>query len=424
MFVLYWMQLLLLPVLAEHLPLTTGPLIVAIILFLIPGLILGMLSPFAIKLQQMILTKEGIGSISGVIFFYSTMGSILGSLLAGYVLIPQFGVRASLIGVGVVLVVLGLVPLLMLSADRRFATKLGVLAFIFTVLSALAAPTTNALYSHDGVYERIRIVDSHYNGKTVRSLYQDRSISGGMYIGSDEHVHNYSKYYALYEVFNQDPERILVIGGGAYTMPKSYLKDLPRATVDVAEIEPSLIELGERYFDVPKDVRLNHYVEDGRRLLKDKEENYDLIFGDAYHSLYSIPMHLTTKEFFQTAYDKLNDDGLFIMNVIDTLDKKPPSLVYAEIRTLQAVFPHVYLFAVDSPKLPHVQNLIVAAHKSDAPTNFANPNLQSSRHEIVRDLTKHQVSLDAVDLRQYPIVTDDYAPVENWTAELLSKYGR
>lgn len=422
-FVLYWLQLMLLPTLAQHLPLTTGPLVVAIILFFVPGLILGTLSPFAIKLQQMIAKQEGIGSISGVIFFYSTMGSIFGSLLAGYVLIPHLGVRTTLVGVGVVLLALGLIPLLLLRADRRFLTKIGVLALALTVVSAATGPTTSALYSHDGIYEKIRIIDGQYGGKPTRFLYQDRSASGAMYLGSDEHVYDYTKYYALYEVFTPQAVRILVIGGGAYTMPKSYLQDLPHATIDVAEIEPSLIELSERYFDLPKDVRLNHYVEDGRRLLKDKAEPYDLIFGDAYHSLYSIPTHLTTKEFFQTAYDKLNDNGVFVMNIIGSLDTRPPSLIYAEIRTLRSVFPNVYLFAVDSTTSPHAQNLILVAHKSDQKITFNPEELATSRYEVVRTLNEHVVDVDGVNFSQYPIITDDYAPVESWTADLLRRYG-
>jgi spermidine synthase len=424
-FVLYWMQLVLLPNMAGHLPLTTGPLIMAIILFFVPGLILGTLSPFAIKLQAMILEKEGIGSISGVIFFYSTMGSIFGSLMAGFVLIPMFGVHATLIGVGVVLVALGIVPLVLLGADRRFLGKLSLLAVVVVLLLAMVTPSAGkALYSRDGLYERLYIVDDTYHGKPIRSLYQDRSVSGGMYVGSDEHLHNYTKYYSLYEIFTPNPKRILAIGGGVYTVPKSYLKDLPEATIDVAEIEPSLVELGETYFGVPKDERLNHYIEDGRRLLNDQSQPYDVIFGDAYHSLYSVPAHLTTKEFFQNVHDKLTGGGLFIMNVIGSLDSKPPSLALSEVRTLKTIFPNVYLFAVENRDSPMIQNLMVVAHKSNKRVGFESDAIKASKHEVIRNLSSRQVDLHKIDLSPYPIVTDDLAPVETWTAELLRRYGK
>jgi hypothetical protein len=73
---------------------------------------LGTLSPFAIKLQQKEFPKKGIGSITGEIYFWSTLGSIFGSLFTGFVLIPQFGINHIIISVAVILTVLGLLPLL------------------------------------------------------------------------------------------------------------------------------------------------------------------------------------------------------------------------------------------------------------------------------------------------------------------------
>lgn len=421
-FALFWLQALLLPSLGGALPITTGPIIISVLLFFVPSFILGMLSPFAIKLQQVLFKDQGIGSISGEMFFYSTLGSIFGSLLAGYVLIPHIGVRATLIGVAIVLMVLGLGPLMVLGAERTFLKKISALIALSTVATLLINPSSQVLYSHDGVYEKIVIRDGVYEGKPTRFLFQDRSSSGAMFLDSGDLAYSYSKYYALYELFAPDIKRALVIGGGAYTVPKALIQDLPSATVDVAEIEPSLFKLSQKYFDVPKDnPRLNNYVEDGRRLLRDAPEPYDYIFGDAYHSLYSIPTHLTTKEFFQTTYDKLNDEGIFIMNVIGSLDPRPPSIVLSEIRTLKEVFPHVYLFATDSPNVNTAQNLMVVAHKSDREIALDENTLQASRHEVIRNLASSQVDLNKFDLSKYPILTDDFAPIENWTATLLNR---
>ena len=423
-FMLYWLQVLLLPSLGNLLPLTFGPLVASVLLLFVPSFTLGMLSPFAIKLQQLAVKNQGIGTISGEIFFYSTLGSIFGSLLAGYVLIPHLGVRSTLIGVGVVLVVLGIVPLLALGGDKRFLRKLCLLIGFGVVLSFVINPAQAAVYSHDGVYEKIAIRDGTFNGQPARFLFQDRSASGAMYLNSDELVYDYTRYYAVHELFTPHVNRALIIGGGSYSIPKAFLNDLPHATVDVSEIEPSLVELAEKYFNLPKDnPRLNHFIEDGRRHLRDAKEPYDVIFGDAYHSLYSVPTHLTTKEFFSTVHDKLKPQGIFIMNIIGSLDPEPPSVVLSEIRTLKEVFPNVYLFAVDSPHLSEVQNLVVVAHKSDQKMTFDQHAMQSSRHQVIRNLPAQQVDLERLDFSHYPLLTDDFAPVEYWTAQLLRRHG-
>jgi len=423
-FALYWLEILLLPTLGKTLPLTFGPLVASIALLFVPSFTLGMLSPFAIKLQQQAQKDQGIGTISGEIFFYSTLGSIFGSLLAGYVLIPHLGVRASVLGVAVVLVVLGIVPLILLGSDKRFLRKLTVLITAGVLLSVFVGPSQAAVYSHDGIYEKIVIRDGTYLGKPTRFLYQDRSASGAIHLDSDEMVYGYSKYFALHEVFVPEVKRALVIGGGAYTMPKALLQDLPQADIDVSEIEPSLVDLSEQYFKLPKnEPRLHHFIEDGRRHLRDTPEMYDFIFGDAYHSLYSVPTHLTTKEFFETVYDKLQPNGLFVMNIIGSLDTASPSVVLSEVRTLREVFPNVYLFAVDSANTDDMQNLMIVAHKNPATMEFDGQALQSSDHEVIRTLPAHQINLEKIDFSQYPVLTDDFAPVEYWTAQLLRRHG-
>ncbi len=101
-----------LPSLGAALSLETGPLVSAALLFLLPALLLGTLSPYAVKLQSVYCPGIGIGRAAGTIFFWSTLGSITGSLLAGFVLIPRFGVAGILTATGLLLVALGLIPIL------------------------------------------------------------------------------------------------------------------------------------------------------------------------------------------------------------------------------------------------------------------------------------------------------------------------
>jgi spermidine synthase len=144
---------------------------------------------------------------------------------------------------------------------------------------------------------KISVFDSIYAGKPARIFMQDRSLSGVMFLDSDELAIDYTKYYALYKIFKPDVKQALVIGGGAYSVPKALLKDLPGVVIDVSEIEPSLYELARKYFYLPETERLKNFTDDGRRLLRDTLKKYDLIFSDVYYSLFSIPPHFTTQFF-------------------------------------------------------------------------------------------------------------------------------
>jgi spermidine synthase len=420
--VLYWLQVLFLPSLGNLLPLTFGPLITSVLLFFAPSLLLGMLSPFAIKLAQVQSKDRGLGSVVGSIFFFSTMGSIGGSLAAGYLLVPYFGVGAIILGVGFGLVFLGMIPLLFLGMDRKTSIKVAAIVMILTLGYGFLTPHTDALYDKNGIYEKITIVDGEYEGRDARFLFQDSSASGAIFLDSDDLVYEYTKYYALNEVFTPEVNRALFIGGGAYSMPKAMMDDLPNAHIDALEIEPDLIELGEKYFDLPADrPNLNTPIADGRRFLHDTKDKYDYIFSDVYDSYYSIPMHFTTQEFFQLSYDKLNDNGVFIANVIGSLDQQTPSFLWSEVRTLQTVFPNVYVFGVESSESPEVQNLILVGHKNPKPALLEEAKLNSSDHDVIRSLQTHQVNIHKFDLSNHPVLTDDYAPVESWTGELLRR---
>jgi len=264
-----------LPAVSSALSIEVGPLVSAAMMFLLPAVLMGMVSPYAIKLQSLSAPQQGVGSVAGTIFFWSTLGSITGSLLAGFVLIPTVGVDRVLIAVGVLLVVLGFVPLIVLGARSRTVLGAGAGGAILALAAGqfAAQPVVEAgtiVYRSDGVYQQITIYEGSYLGRPARFLLLDRSESGAMFLDSTDPsdlVYDYTKYYSLYKVFTPRVQNALVLGGGAYSIPKALLHELPDAVVDVAEIEPSFLDLAKRYFGAADSPRLRNYVEDGRRFV-------------------------------------------------------------------------------------------------------------------------------------------------------------
>ena len=403
----------LLPFLGYRLSLVSGPLLSSMILFFLPGLLLGMLSPFAVKLQKLQALKDGIGTTAGKVFFWSTCGSIAGSLATGFFLIPRFGVNEILIGTGLLLSAIGALGVVFAKVKKEKLLAAGGMGVVLlgSLFSASSPAEKNVLYETDGLYEKIVIYDLEYQGRPARFLRQDWSSSSAMFLDSEELVYDYTKYYALYKIFTPNPKEALVIGAGAYSVPKALLQELPDVRVDVVDIEPALVELGKLFFHVPDDPRLSHYIQDGRRFLHDTKKKYDLIFLDVYVS--SIPVHFATKEFFEIAKSKLETDGILIANIVGDLSFKGPSFVFAEMRTLQSVFEHSYFFAVQSSSSQELQNFIFVGHKAERMVDFEGSAFQEKI-----------IDPKGFNLSQHSLLFDNFAPVEylyaqTWRRRLL-----
>ena len=415
--------LFLLPLLRTLFHPLIGPILSALILFLFPAFLLGTLSPYAITLQRLQIPESGVGRVSGVIFFWSTLGSITGSLLVAFVLIPVMGINTIFIGTGIVLFLLGIIPLAVRLARRMLFFLVAVFLFL-VVLFFVSAHYINIpfVYAVDGVYERVAVQDGYYHNRPARFLRQNTNLSSGIFLDADnptDLAFIYSRYFSLYKIFTPNPRKVLVLGGGAYSVPNAYLTELPDATVDVAEIEPILPEIAEKYFGVERSARLRNYVMDGRQLLFDREEQYDVIFGDAYSSFLSVPFHLTTHEFFSLAKRRLNDDGVFIGNFIGRLSEESPSFLLSEIRTFKEVFPNSYFFAVVSPQTTNIQNIIFLGHNSDTVVELDADMLLRHSDPILASLNNALIDTASFDLSLHPILTDDYAPVDYFIARSL-----
>ena len=421
---------LILPAMSGALSIELGPLVSSAMLFLLPALLLGTLSPFAVKLQSVQVPAQGVGSVAGRIFFWSTLGSITGSLLAGFVLIPNFGVDRILIANGIALSALGFVPLVMLGVrGKRLYAALLAVVLLSAAPSFAAEPLSEGekvIYRKDGVYQKITIYEGAYYGRPARFFLLDRSESGAMFLDSDDPtdlVYDYTKYYGLYKLFTPRVRNALVLGGGAYSIPKAMLEELPEATVDVAEIEPSFRDLAKQYFGAADNPRMHNYVQDGRRFLQDAGKQYDVMFGDVYFSYFSVPPHFTTKEFFELAKNRLSPGGVFVANMIGDLSRQQPSLIMAEIRTFKSVFPNSYFLAVDSPVITSlVQNITLVGYNSDRRIDLTSQEVAEHSDALIRLLPYKVLDIDRrYELSAYPLLTDNYSPVEYLTARALQR---
>lgn len=412
-----WTKLLsvtLLPAFAYRFPLTTGPLVFSLLLFAIPCVLLGTLSPYAIRLLKDLEHGDRVGSLSGQVFAVSTVGSIVGTFATGFVLIPELGVQSILLLLGVTLLATGAIGVVACRREHRGALPLlACVVAVSVLLGLLSIPEPNPAIAHleEGLYQTIMVYDAPYRGRETRFLRQDLNASSAIDRATGEPAFDYAKYYAFATALRPRMERALVIGAGAYTIPQALIEHSP-AMVDVVDIEPGLYRIAREFFGVEETPRIRTEITDGRRFLRDRSGAYDLIVSDAYQNLYSIPPHLATREFFALARRALTGDGLLLVNFTATLGHDHPSLLWSAVRTFRSVFPQSAFFAVNSLTSPEVQNVIFLGCARAECTDPCARILASSPTAFFREACSLQIAVDDAGLSDYALLTDDYAPLE------------
>jgi len=413
-----------LPTLGTTLDMKIGPPITSLILFFIPSLILGMISPFAIKLKAIEL--KDIGKVSGKVFFWSTFGSIIGSFLAGFFLIPHFGINKIIILTALTLVIIGVSGGWFFKDEKYksyfkrlelFSFMIIVLLFVF--ITFFLPKDESVIFQKDGLYNQIIVEDTKIEDEKVRVLSLDRTSQGAVFLESSELPFEYTKYYVVYEIVNPQIEKALFLGGGAYSIPRKLLLDQNNVKrIDVVEIAPELYQVAKKYFRLQEDPRLFNHVTDGRRFLQETDQKYNMIFVDVYYT-YFIPTHFVTQEFFSLAKSKLLEDSFFLMNINGTLDKEVNSFVFSEIKTFRSVFENSYFFAVDSPDKKGLQSFIFLGLNSSRKIDFGSQEILQHEKKLIRNLPEKLLDLENLNLDAAFIFTDDFAPVEYLTADFF-----
>lgn len=380
-------------------------LISAAIVFGIPSFVLATVSPYAVKLKDKQL--ENIGKLSGRISSLSTIGSIFGTFLAGFVLIPTFGVRNIILGITLLLVIISIS--LYENKTKKYYGMIIILTVSLIMLNVLgeivfARNNQDIIADVDSEYSRIWVKMIEGKDNSYKTLQVDTGLESYINEKTGQMGSKYLYYYDLFDYFQKETNSTLLIGGAAYTYPTHYLNKYPDKTIDVSEIDAKMTELAVEQFNLDiNNPRLKIYHQDGRSFLNYTKNKYDCILIDAFKGV-NAPFELTTYEAMQNAKNILNDDGIIITNIISAIRGEDSDFIQYEYATYQAVFDEVKVYQMSPNRADtEIQNLLLVGIKGKM-------NIDEEKQEQYKELLETEVKEFSSDKR---IVTDDYAPIGN-----------
>jgi len=381
-----------------------GPLLASLALFTLPAMVMGMVSPYCVRLHATGL--ESVGATSGSLYAVSTIGSTGGTLVTTFFLIPTIGVKSIVLWNGGVLLAMALI-LAAASRARGMETRLAAAMLLLLAMPAGAEETV--IHARDSAYSRI-IVSQEGNIRVMRfSRKGVRSEESRMDVTlPDRMLNEYTGTMMAGMLLAPDPPKdALVIGLGGGIVPRALRKYYPGTNIDVVEIDRAVVDVAREYFGFRTDPALNSIVSDGRVYVKRCRKKYDVVFLDAFQGSH-IPFHLMTREFLEEVKRVLKPGGVVVANI-----HRGPRLHSSQRQTYRAAFPHEYPFGgnrsgnmilvtqVDGPKVSRAA-LLERAAKSQAQKKFV--------FDITAEARKYDEK--APWDTNATMLTDDYAPVE------------
>ena len=393
-----------------------GSLFGVLALFAVPVLLLGSLSPFVIRLS--VQDTASSGNAAGRIYALSTLGSLLGTFVPVFVLIPNVGTQRTIWIVSVSLLLVAIVGLW--QAARRKALLYALLLAIILALQfwpvGVIKATPGMVFETESADNYIQVLQNGdelvlklNEGEGIQSSYRPQQLLTG-------YVYD---YFLLAPCFRSDPSAppvaslcLIGLAGGTIARQYSEVFDAPR--IDGVEIDPAVIDVARRFFGLHQP-NVRAIAEDGRYFLMHSAGLYDVIAIDAYRPPY-IPFQLTTLEFFGLVHDHLSRDGVVAVNVART--ENDFSLLDAIGRTMQVVYPNVYVMETQGGL-----NSVLIATREPSPLPAILERIAALRDPLLRDVAQRaRGRIREFNTLSRSILTDDHAPVEQIVHGIMARY--
>jgi spermidine synthase len=329
--------------------------IAALYIVFIPTLFLGAAFPAALKL---IVDSGHVGRDIGKVVALNTFGGIVGTVITGFVLVPQFGLVKTLAILAVVASLLGLLAAIRGSSEFRI-TRWGTIAItIITIGAALLTPSDRLagllatmqrgtiVFYEEGKGGTVAVLEELAGHKRFRRLY----IQGVSNSGDTLPSLRYMRLQALLPliIHNGEPKSALVIGLGTGITAGTLLRYPTLEQRVVAELLPEVLEAASNFqgnFKASTDPWLDIRLRDGRRELLSNEQTYDLITLEPPPPSAAGVVNLYSTGFYELARIRLRPGGILAqwLPLPTQNDEDTRSLV----RSFLDVFPYAALWTTE-----------------------------------------------------------------------------
>lgn len=383
--------------------------IVSVSLFFIPSLLIGTIFPFILKLSAKNLNT--IGETGGYLSAFSALGSIAGTFLTGFLFIGFIGTFKTIL----ILASLFFLSGTMLIVSQKNWLKNGFFLALATAIPfTLVAQSTNQnehiIYQTESDYYNIKVVEDSDLMGGAKIMFLDEGSHSVEPINSTELIAPYNKIISqiIRNVGNND--KILMIGGGSYSLAKDLKKNTPMAEIDAIELDPVVQKTAENLFNLNPN-EINTMIGDARLFLKN-DHKYSVIINDTYNNTVSVPWHLTTQNFLKDVDKNLRENGIYIANLISSLREDEAIFLKSYYKTLKSVFPETYVVKTEPFSLAgNTQNIAFISFKN---TDTTQAKLLLANYYLL--------DIDNLDFKNAIILTDNFAPVERLMSPIINKY--
>lgn len=297
--------------------------VASLLLFAPTSFVLGMISPYLAKLKVRSLKTTGrsIASLSAL----NSIGGITGTFAAGFILFGYIGSHETLALAAILMVVVSWLAAPAVDKKIRLIASAGV---VVTVLVPL--DVTNAI-SIDTPSARYTV--SEVNGARLLATGPYAAQSGISLARPNQTLFWYANELA--SVVEKAPKKqsILILGGGAFTLPQYLANQYPASHIDTVEIDPELATIAREHFGYrdPKNVEL--IFADARTYVNKTEKKYDIVLVDVYGDS-SVPFSFLTREYGEQIARITAPAGIVAVNMIAGLKGE----CYTLFKAMDAVY--------------------------------------------------------------------------------------
>jgi spermidine synthase len=385
--------------------LRAGAFVSAFILFSPSLILLGMAGPFVIKMATVRI--DDVGFAVGSIYAVSTLGSVFGTLLLGFYLLPLAGIRLIILSISLVLLLLS--GLLVMYESRQTKVAVQPALWVLSSLAVLSVLVGIHLFHQQRTVKGYRVlsdVESHYGwvrvidqpDERVRWLLSDSSTIGAESLDTGNGLLSYQHIVGLLPRFLPDAKNALLIGLGSGHLVGVF--DRLGVSTDSIEIDPEVARVASKYFNFKSTGDL--IIGDARFQVTQLDKQYDMIIHDCFTGG-TEPIHLLSLEMIQTLKSLLKDNGVLALNMIGFLEGADAMAVKTVAHTLDAVFPYRRAFVSNPGENFNDIVFLVSDSPVELPVNANNKYLQ-------KELAKKEIYIET---KNAFVVTDNYNPLES-----------